>query len=315
MIRFGLVGVGPWAMRYVATIARRDDARIDSFARSSNADDVTIAGATQVGTWQTLLERARGAELDAVIVATTPENQAEVALAAVRAQVPAVVEKPLGLSSAAAERVLEAVRASNDAPPLAVNYVHLYTPAHQKLSLLVHEAGGAAAIATIATEGTNRGPFRRFSSLYDYGPHDLSLCLDLVGIESPCRIEAARKLGSHPEGEIFEAALVLGGTHVTLRVGNGASTKTRRFVLTLKNGRTFTNDNLAPQASVLTDNGRPVPLDSALPLDVMLSEFIARVKRWKHGEANRAEEIRNAELSVRIGEILDAVAVAASHQN
>jgi predicted dehydrogenase len=305
MIRFGLVGVGPWAQRYVATIARRDDARIDSFARSPHAVDVTIAGATRVGDWQTLLARAERGELDAVIVATTPENQAEIAFAAVRAGVPAVVEKPLGLSSTAAERVLEAVRASNDAPPLAVNYVHLYTPAHQKLSTRVREAGGAAAIATIAT----------FSSLYDYGPHDLALCLDLVGSESPHRIEVAKKLGGDAEGEIFEVTLVLGSTRVALRVGNGARAKTRRFTLTLRNGRTFTNDDLAPPSSVLTENGKPVPLDSALPLDVMLSEFVARVERWKRGVRHHAEEVRNAEFSVRINQILDAVAVAALHQN
>jgi predicted dehydrogenase len=315
MIRFGLVGVGPWAQRYVATIARRADARIDLFARSSKADDVTIAGATRVGDWQTLLARAGGGELDAVIVATTPENQAEVAHAAVRAGVPAVVEQPLGLSRAAAERVLEAVRASNDAPPLAVNYVHLYTPAHRKLSALVRAAGGPAAIVTIESEGTNRGPFRRFSSLYDYGPHDLSLCLDLVGSESPHRIESARRLASDTEGEIFEAALVFGDTRVAFRVGNGASTKTRRFTLALKDGRTFTNDNLAPPESTLTENGKPIPLDSALPLDVMLSEFIARVERWRNGARRHTDEVRNAEFSVRVNEILDAVAVAASHQN
>jgi predicted dehydrogenase len=312
MIRFGLVGVGPWARRYVATIARRDDARIDAFARSSNADDVTIAGATRVDGWQTLLERARGGELDAVIVATTPENQAEVAHAAVRAGVPAVVEKPLGLSRDAAARVLEAVRASNDAPPLAVNYVHLYTPAHRKLSLLVREAGGPAAIAAIATEGTNRGPFRRFPSLYDYGPHDLSLCLDLLGMESPHRIEAARKLAGDGAGEIFEAELVFGSTRVALRVGNGARAKTRRFTVTLKDARTLTNDNLAPPESMLTENGKPVALDSALPLDVLLSEFIAHVARWKSGA--HTGDVRNAEFSVRVNEILDGIAVAASRE-
>ena len=137
MIRFGLVGVGSWAQRYVATVLRRDDCRIDSFARSSRANDVTIAGATRVDGWPTLFERARGGDLDALIVATTPENQAEIANAAVRAGVPAVVEKPLGLSRAAAEGVLEGVRGSKNAPPLVVNYVQLYTPAHRRLCALV----------------------------------------------------------------------------------------------------------------------------------------------------------------------------------
>jgi predicted dehydrogenase len=312
MIRFGLVGVGAWAKRYVATIARRDDCRIDLFTRSSRATDVTIEGATRVEGWPTLLERAHDGELDAVIVATTPENQAEVAEAAVRAGVPAVVEKPLGLSRSAADRVLRAVRASSKVPPLCVNYVQIYTPAHRKLRELVREAGGSREIVSIASEGTNRGPFRSFSSLYDYGPHDLSLCLDVLGASATYRIEAARKLEGAEQGELFEARLLVAGAHVVFRVGSGASKKTRRFTVVLEGGRTLTNDDLAPPDSKLTDDGKPVPLEDALPLDVMLSEFAQRVDRWKAGERDHGAEIRSAEFSVRINEILDAVTVAAT---
>ena len=314
MIRLGLVGVGSWAQRYVSTIARRDDCRVVLYARSSTrssgTSDVSIAGATRVESSGALVERAVKGDIDAVIVATTPENQAEVASAAVAAGVPAIVEKPIGLSRAAAERVLENVRASKDAPPLVVNYVQLYAPGHRTLRSLVrsqHEP-----IVSIASEGSNHGPFRSFSSLWDYGPHDLSLCLDLVGSDAPFRLEKATKRSGADGGELFDAELVLGSVRVAMRVGNGAATKARRFSVTLAGGRTLSHDNLAKPESALTDDGNPIPIEGALPLDVVLSEFVERVERFGRGERDHERELRNAAFSVRVNEILDAIASRAS---
>jgi predicted dehydrogenase len=310
MIRLGLVGVGSWGQRYIATVARRDDCRIVSFARSTAAGDVAIPGATQVASWRALVDRARGDELDAIVVATTPENQAEVAAEAVAAGVPAIVEKPLGLSRAAAERVLTSVRASDGAPPVVVNYAQLYTPGHRALRSLVSEAG--APVVSIASEGSNRGPFRRFSSLYDYGPHDLSLCLDLLGAGSAFRLEKVATRPGVDGGELFDAEFVLGPARVVMRVGNGATAKARRFSVTLSGGRTLTHDGLAEPGSMLVDDAKPVRVDATLPLDVMLSEFLGRCERWKRGERDHAFEVRSAEFSVRMNEILDTIARAAS---
>jgi predicted dehydrogenase len=306
MFRLGLVGVGAWGMRCAATIERRGDARIVLYARASGADDVAIHGATRAENWQSLVHRAREGEVDALVVATVPEHQAEVARAAILAGIPAVVEKPLGLSHAAAERVLEAVRSSENPPPLVVNYVQLYAPGHRALRRLVRDAG--VPVVSIATEGTSRGPFRSFSSLYDYGPHDISLCLDLLGAASPFRLARVERRAGADAGEIFDVELSLGSTSVSLRVGNGATTKTRRFTATLAGGRTLASEPLAPPERLLVDGGAPVRVAEALPLDVMFSEFLERVARFRSGERNREDELRSAEFSARVNEILEAIA-------
>jgi predicted dehydrogenase len=308
MIRLGLVGVGSWGQRYVATVLRLDDCRIVSFARSSGTSAVAIPGATRVASTRALLELARDGELDALVVSTTPAHQAEVAVAAVTAGVPAIVEKPLGSSRADSERVLESVRASKSTAPLVVNYVQLYTAGHRALRTLVERAN--APLVSIASEGSNHGPFRGFSSLYDYGPHDLAMCLELVGTNAPFRLEKATKRRGADGGELFDAEFFLGETRVVLRVGNGATAKARRFSVTLAGGRTLSHDHLAPPEAMLTDDGVPVPMDGPLPLDRMLSEFVERCERWKRGERDHARELRNAEFSVRVNEILDAIAAA-----
>ena len=305
MFRIGLVGVGSWGMRCAATLERRGDAHVVLYARASGAGDVAIRGATRAENWQSLLLRAQGGELDAIVVATTPEHQAEVARAAVLAGVPAVVEKPLGLSRAAAEHVLDAVRSSENPPPLCVNYVQLYTPGHRALRTLVRDAG--VPVVSITTEGSNRGPFRRFSSLHDYAPHDISLCLDLLGSDGAIRLGEVVKRPGVDGGEIFDIDCSLGATRVAMRVGNGATTKTRRFSATLANGRTLTSDPLAPPERLLVDGGTAVPVSETLPLDLMFSEFLTRVGSFKAGERNRTDELRNAAFSVRVNELLDAI--------
>jgi predicted dehydrogenase len=293
-------------MRCAATLERRGDARVVLYARGSGTGDVAIAGASRAENWQSLLDRARAGELDAVVVATTPEHQAEVARAAVLAGVPAVVEKPLGLSRAAAERVFEAVRSTDNPPPLAVNYVQLYTPAYRALRERVRDA--AVPVVSIETEGSNRGPFRSFSSLYDYGPHDISMCLDLLGADAEFRLGNVVKRPGVDGGELFDAEFSLGSTRVALRVGSGATTKTRRFSATLAGGRTLTSEPLAPAERLLVDGGTWVQVAETLPLDVMFSEFLTRVGRFAAGERNRDEELRNAAFSVRVNGVLDAIA-------
>jgi predicted dehydrogenase len=186
-----------------------------------------------------------------------------------------------------------------------VNYVQLYTPGHRALRTRVRDAG--IPVISIQTEGSNRGPFRRFSSLYDYAPHDISLCLDLLGSDGMIRLSQAVKRPGVDGGELFEVDWSLGATRIAMRVGNGATTKTRRFSATLANGRTITSDPLAPPERLLVDGDTPVPVSEALPLDVMFSEFLARVGSFKANERNRDDGLRNAEFSVRVNEILDAI--------
>jgi predicted dehydrogenase len=306
MFRLGLVGVGSWGMRCAASVGRRSDARVVLYARASGSDDVALPGATRADDWHALVERARGGELDALIVATTPDHQAVVAKAAVLAGVPAVVEKPLGLSRTAAETVLEAVRSSAAPPPLVVDYLQLYTPGHRALRALVRDAG--VSVVSIETEGSNQGPFRNFSSLYDYGPHDISLCLDLLGADAACHLGKVEKRAGAEGGELFDVELALGSTSIAMRVGNGATAKVRRFRATLADGRVLTSEPLASSERRLVDGGVSVPVGEELPLDVMISEFLERVGRFRAGERSRDDELRNAAFSVRVNEILDAIA-------
>ena len=179
MKRLGLIGLGAWGQRYLETVRRREDCSITTLARASEGT-----------TWREVLELARSGRLDGVIVATTPDSQVQIAKATLSAGIPALVEKPLGLSRAVAESVLRGM--PDPSPPLIVDYIHLYAPAYRRLKALVD----GSAVVGITSEGENRGPFRGWSPLYDYGSHDAALCLDLLGVDSPFHLRHVRRLPS-----------------------------------------------------------------------------------------------------------------------
>ena len=180
--RLGLIGVGAWGRRYLETIARRQDCQVVAFARHTPGGGFSLAGAVPCESWRDLLGRAQDRALDGLVVATTPENQAEVAGAALAAGVPSLIEKPLGLSGAAAQDLCTALSRLPRKPPILINYVHLWAPSYRALRGLVREAQARGGkVTAIEAEGCSRGPFRGWSSLFDYGPHDLALLSGSAG--------------------------------------------------------------------------------------------------------------------------------------
>ena len=68
-----------------------------------------------------------------------------------------------------------------------VNHVYLYHPLFRLLKKKIEDKVNLKSIYTL---GGNYGPFRRdVSSLWDWGPHDLSMCLEIIG-EYPSQIKA-----------------------------------------------------------------------------------------------------------------------------
>ncbi|MGC4094738.1 MAG: Gfo/Idh/MocA family oxidoreductase [Polyangiaceae bacterium] len=306
MKRLGLVGVGAWSKRYIEAVARRVDSRIIAFARASARDDVAIEGARQYRHHGELLELASSGQLDALLVATEPASQAEIALAALRAGVPAFVEKPLGSNAAAVAPLLEAARAR---PSLVVvDYVHLFAPAFVALQKRVVPA----SIARIEARGHNRGPFRKSSPLYDYGTHDMAMCLALLGGEASVEVARAQRVvpAWGPPGELFEAQLRSAQCELSVVVGNGAEAKARWLRVTLHDGRTLVYDDLQSHPHKLTDGDEVVRVETTPPLDAALDFFLTRI-----GSADSSSHVAaSLDFSHRVASALDHIDVAARQQ-
>ena len=166
-LRLGVVGTGTWGRNYLRTVAGIPATRL---ARTAGRAD-----------WRALVEAS---DIDAVIVAVPPAAQPEIALAAIDAGKPLLLEKPLALSVDAAQSIVAA--AASRRVLVMVDHTHLFHPSFEALKRDVAAAGPVRSIHAAAG-----GAYRAaVGTLWDWGPHDVAMCLDLLAAE-PAEVDAA----------------------------------------------------------------------------------------------------------------------------
>ncbi len=294
-VRLGLIGAGPWGRNYIATIGRAKGVSLERMA-SRNAEARALAGqgCTVSHDWRAVAEAS---DIDGVIIATPPPSHAAIARAALAAGRAVLVEKPLtqDLSEARALGQLAArVKAC-----VLVDHIHLFSPAFVALKSRVLALPGPL---TLVGEAGSMGPFRAETPvLWDWGAHDVAMCLALTG--SMPRSVSARALERRTvEGELGEiVALELAfdeGTRAAITVGNLMQRKTRRFSVEAGDTK-LVYDDLA-EAKLVVDEGhgsKPVAHGAEKPLDAVVAAFTAAI-----GEHSR--DRRGLELGIQVTEVL-----------
>ena len=295
VLRLGLIGAGRWGRAYIRTIQSMPGAGLARLCSSNPESRGLVDSACRItAEWNDLVEAG---DLDGLIVAAPPALHAEMAEAALLAGLPVMVEKPLTLDLIEAER-LERIAGEGEVPVL-VNHVHLFHPGYAALK---KEAAHLGPIRFIRSEGGSWGPFRKDTPpLWDYGPHDLALCLDLMG-EEPSSAEAHED-DSRESGEGYGqiVTMKLGfpeGGGAALTVGNLMAGKRRKLAVffdtcvmvlddlcaeKLVRHRSPGGDSADPP-DYPAGPGEPVPIAGAPPLTRALEAFVFGIR----GEAGEA---------------------------
>jgi predicted dehydrogenase len=246
MIDLLLIGAGAWGKNYISTLSSFPGIKL-SIADRHN--------------WQRMLDR----KPDGVIIATPPRSHIEIACYVSKHNIPVMIEKPLALSFNEIKE-LEPYAAS-----VLVNHQHLFCPAFLALQSIV---GSWDRIDTINTRGYGDGPFRDYSSLFDYGSHDLSMCFALI--KGKATIEYASEMHSwHSSGSLFDLHLDLDGVRVFSQIGNGAKNKSRYFDVLGSGGVVVYDDQREPK---LTYNGQGVSIDPMASLTASTKAFLQMIE-------------------------------------
>ncbi|HEY2336863.1 MAG TPA: Gfo/Idh/MocA family oxidoreductase [Burkholderiales bacterium] len=288
-VRLGLAGAGRWGRNYLRTAARLEGVQLASVA-SRNPDTAASVppGCRVVGDWRELLDPSA---LDGLIIATPPATHAEIARAALAKGISVLIEKPLALSAGDAASILAAARAS--AAHAWVEHTHLFSPSFRALKELAARYGG---VREIRGEAGNFGPYREdVPVLWDWGPHDVAMCLDLLGERPASAACTAIERGENRQETISVALSFPSGVPASILLSN-AREKVRRFSVRCAQA-TLLYDDLA--ADKLTVDGRPVAVAAELPLAVAVREFAAAL-------AQPAKDYRSLELGVAVVEVLAA---------
>ena len=279
MIKLGLIGAGRCGRNYIRTIEGMQDVRLDLVA-SQNPETAKLVGqgCRVVPDWQSV---AVAPGIQGVIVATPPGLHAEMAKAAIEVGVPVLIEKPLTLSFKEAQELKRLARERETF--VMVDHTHLFNPAYRALKELGLHLGHLKAIWG---EAGNQGPYRKDADvLWDWGSHDVAMCLDLAGC-MPKNVQARLVQDREIDGGIgqeIELHLTFPEDVVAkIELSNLMVEKRRRFT-TYFDLATLVFDDLASAKLTLyqpcepfvrpQDEGEPIETAPAMPLELVVREF------------------------------------------
>jgi len=176
--RLAVLGCGYWGSNHIRTlkglgvlhaVSDLNKARAEGFA--SEQDCLAIGP-------EALFSRD---DVDAIVLALPPQFHAQMATRAVEAGKDVLVEKPVALTVADAERAVAAAKTAGRI--FMVGHVLRFHPAFEKLKSLV-DTGELGEVRYIHSHRLGLGKFHTENdALWDLAPHDLSMILAITGTE------------------------------------------------------------------------------------------------------------------------------------
>lgn len=306
MVQLGLIGAGRWGRSYIHTLKDMPGVRLTRLA-STNPESTSLVeqDCSISSDWR---EVATDKSLHGVIIATPPSLHAQMAETALASGLHVLVEKPMTMSRKEARLLLDASRASSRM--VFVAHTHLFSNAFRTLKEKSQELGKLKMIRSFAG---NWGPYRADTDvLWDWAPHDIAMSLDLLGAD-PQRVGVQRtRTAQLPQGTGEAVEITLGfsdDVHSLIRVSNIDSKKSRYFEAEFEKGTLVYDDMAEGKLRITTRPGLPgdlLPIDAAMPLEVLTSEFAAEIREGAHFHSSLPLGVRVVDLLAACQEMLEA---------
>ncbi len=214
--KLGLIGTGSQGTRLLNATKEIEGARVEIVSNTRGAFQNYICK-----DWSDVLHSG----ISGLIIAADPALNDKILQTANFLQIPVLLEKPAGLY------LHDVQKMSKYTIPILVDYTHLFSPAYQKMKSEL-----TAPISSIHSLGYNYGPFREFSALYDYAPHDLAMCLDLMGDLDI--VDQSVKNGKSG-GNLYNISLKNKDGYANILCGNGGAIKQRKLIVKCTDGNSF----------------------------------------------------------------------------
>ena len=293
MINLGLVGAGKWGKNYINTINRMPGIRLAAVVSSnSETRNFVQTDVKLFSNWSSIIDLS----LDGLILAVPPKVQTEIAMCALKARLPLLLEKPMALDPKEAEKINKASREQKVS--ILVNHIYLHNPVYMKLKQLLINEG--SEIKAIHTHSGNRGPFRKeWSALWDWGPHDLAMALDLV--KGPASVKKVslikRDKGNKKSGNYLIQLSLSNGATAELKFGNLMPNRVRQLrVQTYRGEYIFDETNNNCLKYFTKSGGNNIPVDDAMPLDNLLRCFVKHIKGAQAVSYGSNQAVQNIQL-------------------
>lgn len=273
--RLGLIGAGRWGRNYIKAIVADTAMQLCSVVSNNPATQSLIPTHCKVESdWRALLT----ADLDGVIIATPPNTHIDIGTAFSNAGIPLLMEKPLSCQPDQTLAFIDTVKSNHSI--FLIDYIHLFNPYFAKLrSLCLSDPNPIQSIRSVSGA---HGPFREdVPVLWDWGVHDLSMCLslfpgslpniNLVGIEHASTLDAT-------QSNIRLTLDFENGCHAAVYFGNRMPEKMKLFEAVFADYTYQFNDLSPTKLTKLmhhTQEREHITIEqSKSPLAIVLSEFV-----------------------------------------
>mgnify|MGYP000851210763 CR=1 FL=1 len=187
-VRTAVVGAGYWGINHVRTFAKLDGCslvRVCDQAEKNLGRAKGLAPGAKLGT--SYEEVLADPEVDAVVLATPAVLHASQTLAALKAGKHVFVEKPMSLTVADGETMVQAARAANKT--LMVGHLMLFHAAVHRLKEMI-DSGDVGDVYYLYGLRVNLGRLRKDeNAMWSLAPHDISIILYLLG-QTPVTVAA-----------------------------------------------------------------------------------------------------------------------------
>ncbi len=203
----GLVGLGRWGRNYLGTLLALPECRLVAVADPNPLARVAVTDLAGVETHGSVEEMLSSPSIEAVVIATPDRTHYVLAGAALASGRDVLVEKPMALTPAEAESLLE--QAESEKRVLAVGHTAVYQAGFAELASEVRTWPTAADRRATAVRTSSGYTDGRSNPILDLCPHDVALAVLLFGIPVSAR---ARTDGSRVEYQMrFAHGALLNG--------------------------------------------------------------------------------------------------------
>lgn len=265
MITLALIGKGRWGKNYINTINNLSSCELpQKFIKTSNYKDLFAFD-----------------NIDGVIIATPSSTHFKIAKEFLERGFNVLIEKPMTTNYKDALKLSKIVDKYKNV--VMVGHIYLYNPAFLEVKKLLNSIG---KIQYILTEGMSYGPIRSdISSLWDWGPHDVSMAIDLLG-SAPEEVSGYGLSSLRPNTAFYDMCNLKikfpNDIYVFVNIGWLSPIKKRSMTIVGEKSTIVFDDTIEKKVAVIKNlktkeiDYHPFPKES--PLSEEISSFVDRIK-------------------------------------
>lgn len=275
-----LIGAGKWGQNYLHTAAGLNNIEIKYIcARSQQTLDLFPNTYTKTLSINSLLKNK---QIDGFIIATPANTHFEITKQLLSLGQNILIEKPLTIHYNQAlelQRIWKLKR-----PQVLIGHTYLYNPAYQALKKIFRRLN---QVNSIHFEGVSSHIRKDVSVIWDWGPHPISILLDLI--QQPIVKIVASGSINNPDSSLYDTvnALIRFGdnTEASIDISWLGQHKIRRLIIKGTNEVLELDDtNVTHQKVLLNQPNMPSQYpkyNSETPLTNELIEFVAAIQDGK----------------------------------